>query len=190
MKWLASAQEGAALLEGHKMKKTRAQTKEAGAGPTTPTKEAEAGPTTPTKEAGAGPTTPTKVKRSTTIAQTAEVPVENLLTFDLYSLPLSLSLLQASSHILGSEERGRTRSQTRRMSEREQSEEEGAASKPSVKRTSTMARTAKVHPSLSLPQIPPSLPQEGEEFLERQAKQAKLDENGDKASADVTEAEA
>jgi hypothetical protein len=78
---------------------------------------------------------------------------------------------EASSHILGSEERGRTRSQTRRMSEREEEE----PSKPPVKRSSTMAQTAK----------------EGEEFLERQAKQAKLDENGDNsAPAAPTEAEA
>jgi hypothetical protein len=108
-----------------------------------------------TKEAAAAasPTTPTKVKRSTTIAKTAE----------------------ASSHILGSEERGRTRSQTRRMSEKDHPEDEATPTKPSVKRTSTMAQTAK----------------EGEEFLERQAKQAKLDENGDKTGTEeATEAEA
>lgn len=138
---VTTAQEGAALLEGEKLEKTRGQTKEAAAAVT------------------ASKTTPTKVKRSTTIAKTAE----------------------DSTQILGSEERGRTRSQTRRMSERDQVEEEGTA-KPAVKRTSTMAQTAK----------------EGEEFLERQsAKQAKLDENGDEPSSttatateDATQAEA
>ena len=52
-----------------------------------------------------------------------------------------LPLPQASSHILGSEERGRTRSQTRRMSEKE---DETTPTKPSVKRASTMTQTAKV----------------------------------------------
>ena len=55
------------------------------------------------------------------------------------SLPLYLPP-QASAHILGSEERGRTRSQTRKLSESGEEKEK----KPSVKRSSTMAQTAKV----------------------------------------------
>ena len=112
----------------------------------------------------------------------------------LFPLSLFLSLHQDSSHILGGEERGRTRSQTRRMSEKEPPEEEGATpTKPSVKRTSTMAQTAKVSGFFSPDLLDFYLLchlQEGEEFLERQAKQAKLDENGDKTAAEATEAEA
>ena len=47
-------------------------------------------------------------------------------------------LFQDSQHILGSEEYGKTRSQTRKFSESEDNK------KPAVKRTSTMAQTAKV----------------------------------------------
>ena len=50
-------QEGAALLEGQKLEKTRGQT-------------------AASKDVPASPTTPTKVKRSTTISQTAEVCVD------------------------------------------------------------------------------------------------------------------
>ena len=46
-------------------------------------------------------------------------------------------LLQASSYILGDEARAKTRAQTRKLSESEEK-------KPAVKRTSTMAQTAKV----------------------------------------------
>ncbi|XP_064383839.1 uncharacterized protein LOC135332856 [Halichondria panicea] len=64
---------------------------------------------------------------------------------------------EASTHILGDEERGKTRSETRKIS---LSDEE----KPAVKRANTMEQTAK----------------EGEEFLAREAKRAKLDgENGE-----------
>ena len=80
------------------------------------------------------------------------------------------------------------------MSEKEPPEEEGATpTKPSVKRTSTMAQTAKVSGFFSPDLLDFYLLchlQEGEEFLERQAKQAKLDENGDKTAAEATEAEA
>ena len=48
---------------------------------------------------------------------------------------------QDSNYILGEEEFGRTRSQTRKISE---SGVEDEAKKPAVKRTSTMAQTAKV----------------------------------------------
>lgn len=44
---------------------------------------------------------------------------------------------QASSYILGDEARAKTRAQTRKLSESEEK-------KPAVKRTSTMAQTAKV----------------------------------------------
>ena len=47
-------------------------------------------------------------------------------------------LPQASSYILGDEARAKTRAQTRKLSESEEK-------KPAVKRTSTMAQTAKVH---------------------------------------------
>ena len=130
-----SPKEGAALLEGEQLEKTRGQT-------------------AASKEVPKSPTTPTRVKRTTTISQTTEVRRTCLPSLCVIRLPhvhteilacaplthtLSLSL-QASSHILGSEERGRTRSQTRRMSEREEDE----PSRPAVKRASTMAQTAKV----------------------------------------------
>ena len=44
---------------------------------------------------------------------------------------------QASSYILGDEARAKTRAQTRKLSESEEK-------KPAVKRTTTMAQTAKV----------------------------------------------
>ena len=52
----------------------------------------------------------------------------------LYPPPLRL---QDSAHILGQDQRGRTRSQTRKFSESDDK-------KPAVKRTSTMEQTAKV----------------------------------------------
>ena len=60
-------------------------------------------------------------------------------------LLLSPPLPQASTHILGSEELGRTRSQTRKRSE---SGEEKDKKSP-MKRSSTMAQTAKVHTELT-----------------------------------------
>ena len=60
---------------------------------------------------------------------------------------------QDSNYILGEEEFGRTRSQTRKISESGADEE---AKKPAVKRTSTMAQTAKVY--ILLPDAPLPLP--------------------------------
>ena len=54
---------------------------------------------------------------------------------------------QASAHILGQEKRGRTRSQTRKGSESDEK-------KPAVKRTSTMAQTAKVRGSGIIARLP------------------------------------
>ena len=54
---LSIIKEGAALLEGQKLEKTRGQT-------------------AASKDVPASPTTPTKVRRSTTISQTAEVCVD------------------------------------------------------------------------------------------------------------------
>ncbi|KAL5492043.1 hypothetical protein EMCRGX_G017433 [Ephydatia muelleri] len=126
-----TAQEGGQLLGGEQLKKTRGQTaaKDQTSPPispakTTPTKTTPS-KTTPTK------TTPSRTKRTNTIVQTTE----------------------DGAHILGSSgELGRTRSQTRKLSE--SSEEK----KPSVKRTTTMAQTAK----------------EGSEFLERDSKRPKF----------------
>lgn len=61
---------------------------------------------------------------------------------------------QDSNYILGEEEFGRTRSQTRKISESGVDEE---AKKPAVKRTSTMAQTAKVlFPDTPFPSPSPS----------------------------------
>ena len=116
-------QEGQELLEGEDLEKTRSQTAASQKSPVT---------------------TPTKVKRTTTIAQTAQ---------------------EASTHILGSEELGRTRSQTRKRSE---SGEEKDKKSP-MKRSSTMAQTAK----------------EGEEFLEREAKRSKIEEVEEEQGAEA-----
>lgn len=120
-----TAQEGEQLLGGEQLKKTRGQTaaKDQTSPPISPAK------TTPSKTTPTN-TTPSRTKRTNTIAQTTE----------------------DGAHILGSSgELGRTRSQTRKLSESEEK-------KPSVKRTSTMAQTAK----------------EGGEFLERDSKRPKF----------------
>lgn len=153
-----TAKEGQSLLGGEDLERTRAQTAAGQNDKESPQKPKITRDSTMAATAQEGQELLEGEELERTRAQTAAASQTSPTTPTRVKRTTTVQqTTEDSAYIIGGEEMGKTRAQTRKMSESDEKE------KPTVKRTTTMAQTAK----------------EGEDFLLREAKRAKVDDEGD-----------